>query len=265
MLSLSGNPDRRLDFNYVDTVDDISEDTDFQFAAKARAWGVHGLTAFGAVAGLLSLAAITQYEWKLAFAYMMIATAIDSIDGTLARKFQVKIVLPGFDGALLDNLVDYFTFVIVPAVFIYMADLLPPQLAMGAAAMISLVSAYQFCQADAKTDDNFFKGFPSYWNIVALYLFLFQFGQWINLIILAGFAISVFVPILYVYPSRTDTFRKTTLGLSFVWSVAMITVLVQFPNHPPWLLWATMGYVAYYFSLSFYFTALAHRASTAKS
>ncbi len=245
----------------MDTFEEISEDADFEFAEKVRAWGVHGLTAFGVVAGLLSLAAITQYEWKLAFVYMMIATAIDSIDGALARKFQVKVVLPGFDGALLDNLVDYFTFVIVPAVFIYMADLLPAQLALGAAAVISLVSAYQFCQVDAKTGDHFFKGFPSYWNVVALYLFLFQFGQWTNLIILTGFAISVFIPIRYVYPSRTTAFRKTTLGLSFVWAVTMIIVLVQFDHHSLWLLWASMGYVAYYFLLSFYFTAQVYRAS----
>jgi len=245
----------------VDTYDDISEDHDFEFAAKLRAWGVHGLTAFGVVAGLLSVAAITQYQWKIAFAYMMVSTAIDGIDGTLARKFKVKVVLPGFDGALLDNLVDYFTFVIVPGVFFYMADLLPPQLALAGAAMIALASAYQFCQVDAKTGDNFFKGFPSYWNVVALYLYLFQFGQWTNLVILVGFAIAVFVPIRYVYPTRTVAFRKTTIGLAFIWGASMIVVLWQFPNHAPWLLWASMGFIVYYFVLSFYFTAKVYRAA----
>lgn len=249
----------------MDAFEEISEEQDYEFAAKVRAWGVHGLTAFGVVAGLLSLAAITQNDWKVAFAYMMIATGIDSIDGTLARKFKVKIVLPGFDGALLDNLVDYFTFVIVPAVFIYMDDMLPAHLALGGAAMIALVSAYQFCQVDAKTGDHFFKGFPSYWNVVALYLFLFQFDQWTNLIILTGFAISVFIPIRYVYPTRTTAFRKTTLGLSLIWAISMIVVLVQFDHHPPWLLWASMGYVAYYFLLSFYFTAQVYRASGTKA
>ncbi len=265
MLSLSGYADEETGFNRLDTFEEISEDTDYDISAKVRAWGVHGLTAFGVVAGLLSLAAITQYEWKVAFLYMMIATAIDSIDGTLARKFNVKIVLPGFDGTLLDNLVDYFTFVIVPAVFIYMADMLPTQLALGGAAIIALVSAYQFCQVDAKTGDHFFKGFPSYWNVVALYLFLFQFGQWTNLIILTGFAISVFIPIRYVYPTRTTAFRKTTLAFSFVWAIIMIVVLWQFPAHSPLLLWASMGYVAYYFLLSFYFTAQVYRASSANA
>ena len=192
---------------------------------------------------------------------MMVATAIDGIDGTLARKFQVKIVLPGFDGALLDNLVDYFTFVIVPAVFIYMFDMLPPSFALAGAAMIALASAYQFCQVDAKTGDNFFKGFPSYWNVLALYLYFFQFNPWTNFAILVGFAIAVFVPIRYVYPTRTAAFRKTTLGLSLIWAVTTIVILWQFPNHPPWLLWASMGYIGYYFALSFYFTARVYRAA----
>jgi phosphatidylcholine synthase len=244
----------------MNAYDEISEDVDAALAEKLRAWGVHGLTAFGVVAGLLSLAAITQEQWKIAFVYMMVATAIDGIDGTLARKFRVKIVLPGFDGTLLDNLVDYFTFVIVPAVFIYMSGILPGQFAFAGAAAICLVSAYQFCQVDAKTGDHFFKGFPSYWNVVALYLYFFQASPWINFAILAVFAVLVFIPIRYVYPTRTERFRKTTLTFSLVWAAAMLFVLIAFPDHPPWLLWATMAYVTYYFALSFYFTAQVYRA-----
>ncbi len=134
------------------------------------AWLVHLFTATGAIWGLLSIIAINQEQWRLLFLWMAIAVIVDGLDGFLARAAQVHRVLPNFDGALLDNIVDYLNYVFVPAYFLYAAGLLPQQLEVVLPIIVLLASAYQFSQSDAKTEDHFFKGFPSYWNIVVVYL-----------------------------------------------------------------------------------------------
>ncbi len=229
----------------------------------AKAWGVHFLTATGAVAGLLAVISISQDQWRLAFAWMAAATFVDSIDGALARHYEVKETLPGFDGALLDNIVDYFTYVIVPAVFVYESGLVPHGSGLVAAALMALTSGYQFCQVDAKTDDHCFKGFPSYWNVVALYLFLlFQTHPWMNFAIIASLAVAVFVPIRYLYPSRTRLLRPLNLVLTLAWAILLGIAVVRFPeHHVPWTL-ASFGYVAYYLGVSLYLTYRARAAGT---
>ena len=131
---------------------------------------------------------------------MGVALFVDGFDGTLARRVRIKETLPNFDGALLDNLVDYFTYAIVPAYFLYQANLLPADFRLLAVAAMLLASAYQFCQADAKTDDHYFKGFPDYWNILVLYMFLLNSNPQINLAIMLLCVILVFVPIHYFIP-----------------------------------------------------------------
>jgi phosphatidylcholine synthase len=220
------------------------------------AWSVHLLTASGAVAGMLAAVAIMEQRWIPCFAWLMVATAIDSFDGRLARLFRVKDVLPRFDGALLDNLVDYFTYVIVPALFIYMyPGMLPEGFEWIGSAIMVLTSAYQFCQADAKTDDHYFKGFPSYWNVVALYLFFLGYEPWVNFAIVAVFSVLVFVPIKYLYPSRTVRFRRLTIALSMVWGASMIALLIRHPHVPIGLVYATLLYIAYYSGMSIFMTA----------
>ncbi len=130
------------------------------------AWLVHLYTALGAVVGLYTILAIDESNFRLAFFLMAVTVIIDATDGALARAARVKEVIPWFDGALLDNLVDYLNYVIVPCLFLLRAGLLPPQDALWLAALPVLSSAYGFCQRDAKTADHFFLGFPSYWNIV---------------------------------------------------------------------------------------------------
>ena len=136
------------------------------------AWGVHLFTASGAVAGLLACDRIAANDFRGAFILMAIAIVIDSADGTLARLVKVRERIPFFDGALLDNIVDYFNYVAVPLFLMLRAGLLP-HTAIGffAGSIAVLASAYGFSRDDAKTDDHYFLGFPSYWNLVALYLF----------------------------------------------------------------------------------------------
>ncbi len=220
--------------------------------SRAAAWAVHGFTASGVLWGLLAILSIARGEYRPAFAFMTAAVAVDSFDGMLARWAQVKETLPQFDGTLLDNVVDYLNYVFVPAVLIHEVRLLPPSWALAASVLICLASAYQFCQIDAKTSDHFFRGFPSYWNVLAFYLVLGGLDRWMNLVIVLSFVVLVFVPIKWIYPSRMERLRGLTLVATAAWGVACIAMLIQYPEPAAWLLSASLLYVAYYVGISLY-------------
>lgn len=219
---------------------------------QALAWFTHLVTASSAVWGLLAILAITNGEWRQAFLWMAAAVAIDSFDGTLARRADVKNVLPRIDGALLDNIVDYLNYVFVPAYFVYAADVVPSGLKVISAALILLTSAYQFSQTDAKTDDNYFKGFPSYWNVAVFYMFLLQWNPWVNFGFIVLFAVLVFVPIKYIYPSRTDVLPRFNMLFGVLWGIAALAMLAFYPNYPAWLMWFSLGYILFYHAESLY-------------
>lgn len=214
------------------------------------AWSVHLITATGIVWGLLALIAAVERQWVMVFVWMAASLVVDSIDGTLARLVQVKRVLPGFDGALLDNIADYVTYVVVPAFFFYAAELLPPLFALPTVAIVLLVSGYQFCQCDAKTEDHYFKGFPSYWNILAFYLFILAFNPWINLSIILLCSALVFVPVKYIYPSRSPQYQYLTLTLAGLWGAICTVILMQFPQPDSRLVIASLFFVVYYVGIS---------------
>jgi phosphatidylcholine synthase len=223
---------------------------DISRAARLLAWGVHGFTATGAVFGFLALAATAAGEWQAALLWMAATLAVDGFDGMLARWAAVQRVLPGFDGALLDNMVDYFTYVVVPAFFLYRAPVLPAGWNLVAAAAILLSSAFQFCRIDAKTEDHFFTGFPSYWNIVAFYLLFLEFPPAAAMAAVGGLCILVFVPFRYAYPSRTPTLRSLTLALTVLWGLLCLAALLSYPDgHRP-LAWLSLLYLPYYLGVS---------------
>ena len=213
-------------------------------------WGVHVLTASSGPAGLLALLAITRGDAPGAFWFMAWALAIDAVDGTLARAVGVKIVIPSVDGTRLDDLMDYVTYVIVPAFFVVEMHLAPPALAVPVACSLLLASAYGFAQTTAKTTDHFFTGFPSYWNVVALYLYVWALPSALNAVILAVLAGLVFVPIRYVYPSRTMTLARTTLVLATAWTLLLLVVISRLPAMDgPWAR-LSLVFPLYYIALS---------------
>lgn len=217
------------------------------------AHGVHLFTATGAVFGLLALLAVSHHEWRLAIMWMILAIFVDGFDGMLARWANVKLYARGIDGALLDNMLDYLNYVVVPALFLVEADFLPAGFRLPVACAILLTSAYQFTQVDAKTDqtnDYFFKGFPSYWNVVVLYMLVMQLNPWINLAFLVLFNILVFVPVKYIYPSRNMRVKTLTSILTYIYGIIGIWGVMQYPNVPAWVVWSSFIYVAYYFILS---------------
>jgi len=221
-------------------------------AAKAAAWSVHLFTASGAVWGYLAILAIQRHAWQQTFVWMGAAVAVDGMDGWLARRCRVKEVLPGFDGSLLDNIVDYITYALVPAFIFYQAGLLPPVFAQVAAIAVLLASAYQFCQMDAKTEQHFFTGFPSYWNVVAFYLLIWRLDPWINLALIALFCVLVFIPVRYVYPSRTKAYQRITLAVVFTWGATVLLLFFEYPTPKPWVMWLSILCMGYYVAVSLF-------------
>jgi len=227
------------------------ENTQNLFFRKLFAWGVHLFTATGALWGLLSLMAIFRHEWRAAIAWMILAIFVDGFDGMLARWADTKRYASGLDGALLDNILDYINYVLVPALFLVEADfILPAQFRLAGAFAILLTSAYQFTQADAKTDDHYFKGFPSYWNVMVLYMLVMKLNPWVNLTFLVLFNVLVFVPVKYIYPSRNTIMQRLTNVLTYLYGILGVWAAMQYPNVPAWAIWVTLVYVVYYAALS---------------
>ncbi len=214
------------------------------------AWGVHLFTATGAIWGMLAIFAVFESNYKMMIAWMIVAMLVDGFDGMLARWADVKKYASGIDGALLDNILDYLNYVLVPAIFMVKTDLLSESVQWFTACLILLTSAYQFTQTDAKTDDHHFKGFPSYWNVAALYMLLMNLPQWVNFGFLMLFNVMVFIPIKYIYPTRNTFLRTLTLALTYLYGAIGIWGLIQYPNQPRWVAWASLIYVAYYIILS---------------
>ncbi|MEX0806755.1 MAG: hypothetical protein WD688_26055 [Candidatus Binatia bacterium] len=221
-------------------------------ARRILAWLVHFYTALGAVIAFIAILYIEELRFREAFFLMTLAVVVDASDGTLARAARVKELLPSFDGDRLEDIIDYFNFVIVPCLLLFRANLLPPQDAVWLVAFPLVASAYGFCQKEAKTADHYFLGFPSYWNIVALYLYVLGAPLWVNAFLLLILSILVFVPIRYIYPSRSPYLRALTNSLGALWGVAIVTMIYLLPEPPRPLVYMSLFFPAYYGSLSFW-------------
>jgi phosphatidylcholine synthase len=222
---------------------------------KILAWSVHFFTATGAIWGFLSLLAIFEENWRAAIIWMIIAMFVDGFDGMLARWFHVKEYAKGVDGGLMDNIIDYLNYVVVAAFILIKApDLLPAGFEMIGAFSILLTSAYQFSQVDAKTDEQsfFFKGFPSVWNFLVIYMMLLGLNPWFNFVLLVLCNILIFVPVKYIYPSRNTRLRRVTLILTYLYGGIGVWGLMQYPSVPQWIVWISLIYVVYYVLLSFF-------------
>jgi phosphatidylcholine synthase len=203
----------------------------------ALAWGVHVLTASGGVIGMAALLAAGAGNLRAAALLMLAALAIDSVDGTLARAARVTEVVPRIDGRRLDDIVDYLNYVIVPAVFLVAAGSL---LHWGFAAAPVLASAFGFAQTEAKTEDHFFLGWPSYWNVAVMYLYLMKSSPETVLAWVVGLSAAIFVPMRYIYPSRTRALRPLSLAVLAVWVLIFSWLAVRPDPSPTWI-WITLA------------------------
>ena len=191
----------------------------------AAAWLVHLFTASGVVLAFLALEAIDRGEWRLALLCLLAALAVDGIDGTLARWARVKEHAPSIDGEAFDLIVDYLNYVFVPAVFIVRAGLVPPGLALPLAAAILLSSVYVFVRRDMKTEDNYFRGFPALWNVVALYLFAARPGPTAGAVAVIVLAVLSFAPIVLVHPFRVREWQPWLKLFALLWAAATLALL----------------------------------------
>ena len=233
-----------------------------RISRRVSAWAVHVYTAMGLPLAMCAAVGLVNNDIKAFFLWLMAAVFVDATDGTLARKANVKSVLPEFDGRRLDDIVDFITFAFLPCLALWRFEILPPN-AEGCCVLPLLASAYGFCQIRAKTDDSFV-GFPSYWNILVLYLVLLASPQWLSLVLVVGCSILVFVPIHYVYPTRAPHMQTLTLVGGYLWAAVMVCVTFYLGESWTQLVaWCSLAYPFYYLALSYvHHTQIKRRAST---
>jgi phosphatidylcholine synthase len=222
---------------------------------KVLAWCVHLYTALGSILAFAMVVAAFEKDVSL-FLWLILATlVIDGTDGILARHLQVKKVIPHYDGTTLDNIVDYLTYAFAPAIFFWT---IIPHNTVGviAIAMLLLSSCYQFCRIDAKSDNHnyYFLGFPDYWNIIALYAILLPLSPLVTIILIITCSILVFVPIKFIYPTRTQQYKKLNLSAASIYFVLFIIILIQYPNTNISLVILSLLYWLYYLIMSLYLT-----------
>jgi len=183
-----------------------------------RALSVHLFTATGAVFAMLAMLAAVDHKWSLMYLWLVVAFIVDGIDGPLARKYNVKTHAPQFDGVLLDLIIDYLTYVFIPAFALFKSDLLPGWTGWICIILITFASAMYFADTRMKTKDNSFAGFPGCWNMVVLVLFVAEPNFWIILAIVTIIAASQFTKLEFIHPVRTKRWRNVSLPVAFLWT-----------------------------------------------
>ncbi len=204
---------------------------------KTKAYLVHMLTASGAVFAMLALLEAVQEDWAMMFLWLVVAFAVDGIDGPLARKVDIHENAPRLDGVLLDLIIDYLTYVFIPAFALFQSGLLPGWTGWFAIIVITFMSAIYFADTRMKTTDYSFSGFPGCWNMVVLVLFAIEPSFPVILVIVVVLAAAMLMPIKFVHPFRTERWRTITLPMAFAWTgFAMWAAWVDF--HPEsWAHW----------------------------
>jgi len=208
---------------------------------RARAFAVHVFTAAGAALALAALMYAVRGQWAAMFLCLGIALIVDGVDGTIARWLKVAEVLPRWSGDVLDLVVDFVTYVFVPAYAIAASGLLPHALALPAGIVIVVTGALYFADREMKTADNFFRGFPALWNTAAFYLFLLKPMPALAAVIVVALAVLTFVPFKFLHPLRVARLRALNIAALTLWSLlALIAVLRDLAPGP----WVAGGLVA---------------------
>jgi phosphatidylcholine synthase len=215
-------------------------------ALRAAAFAVHIFTAFGAACALLALLAAVGARWTEMFIWLAVALIIDGVDGTIARRLDVGTRLPRWSGDLLDFVVDYATYVFVPAYAIATGSVLPPTIAPALGVLIAVTGALYFADRQMKTADGYFRGFPVLWNLVAFYLFLLHPPAWLSALAVIALAAATFAPLYFVHPVRASRWRIFNFAMLGCWAVLGLWALAQDLRPPGWVA-AALSAIAIYF------------------
>lgn len=212
----------------------------------AAAFSVHVFTACGAACALLALIAAVGANWTRMFLWLGLALIIDGVDGVLARRLRVAELLPRWSGELLDFVVDFTTYVFVPAYAIATSGLLPPSVALVLGLIITVTGALYFADRRMKTADSYFRGFPALWNVVAFYLFVLKPAPWLAALAIVVLAAATFAPIHFVHPVRVPRWRLLNLAVLATWAALALTALAQNLDPRAWVAVA-LAAIAIYF------------------
>ncbi|MDX8447420.1 phosphatidylcholine/phosphatidylserine synthase [Mesorhizobium sp. VK22B] len=194
---------------------------------QARAFSVHLLTASGSFLAFLSLVAASEERWTAMFWWLGLALFVDGIDGPIARKLEVKEILPTWSGEMLDNIIDYVTYVLIPAFALYQRGFMGENLSFLSAAIIVVSSAIYYADTGMKTKENFFKGFPVVWNMVVFTLFVIEPGPWVSFAVVVVAGILTFLPINFIHPVRVVRLRSLNLFMILLWCAFGALALAQ--------------------------------------
>jgi len=186
---------------------------------------VHLFTVSGVVFSFLALIASIEQNLPLVFFYLALALFVDGIDGSLARKVDVKEHTPNINGEILDNIIDYLNYVFVPAFIIYWLGLVPSGMELILSVFILIVSCYTFANNNIKTSDFYFSGFPALWNVVIIYFYILETEPFTNLLIICTLSILTFIPIKYLHPFRVKHLRRLSLFVLLIWMLTTIIIV----------------------------------------
>ena len=216
---------------------------------KARAFAVHILTAGGAALALAALVYAVAAQWTAMFLCLGIALFIDGIDGTIARHVKVAEVLPSWSGDVLDLIVDFVTYVFVPAYAIAAGGFLPAPFALPAGALIVITGALYFADRGMKLAGNYFRGFPALWNAVAFYLFLLKPAPWLSALVIVALAVLTFASFKFLHPVRVRHLRALNIAALIIWSLLAVIALVRQLDPGPWVTGALLIIGLYFFAV----------------
>ena len=211
------------------------------------AWSVHIFTASGLLAAFMAILAITDKDWRSAMAWLFVALVIDGIDGTFARLFNTKEVLPHIDGKTMDYVIDFSTYAIIPAYFFYTAELVSTDWNLPLTFLILIVSVIYYAKDGMVSSDYYFIGFPVMWNMVVFFLvFVFSLSKLGNAAIIVIFSVMHFLPIRFAYPSRATRLKTLTIIFTLIMLVSMPIIVWFYPNTPIWIKWIATGSLTYF-------------------
>ena len=232
----------------------MSQNDPISSRRRAAAYAVHAFTASGAVFALLAMVSATQGDWTATFAWIGVTLILDGADGPLARWANTHGAVPRFSGDIMDWVIDFVTYVFIPAYIFIMADLMPGYWGWLAASVVLVTGTFYFSDTTQKTDTYHFRGFPAVWNIVALYLFLWDASPWFNFGLVIVLAALTFVPIDFVHPTRVKRWRIATLAASFLAFALAIWAIAAHLEPPVFVTWGLTLCGAYGWAVSFYET-----------
>ena len=201
---------------------------------KGIAWAVHAFTTCGIVFGFLALVAVLKNDAVAAFMWLGLALFVDGIDGSLARKARVLEYTPNFDGRTLDNVIDFFNYVAVPALMVYWFAMVPGTLGIAAAAAIMAVSCYTFANVGMKSDDYYFVGFPALWNVVVLYFYILDSNWMVNFGTIVVLSVLTFIPVKFVHPLRVTDWREITIPMTVLWAALSLSLILAAKDRGAW-------------------------------